>query len=37
MTDPNWFYSALAQSAAAIEGLVAAFVTCRVMNHAYKR
>jgi len=31
MTDPNWFYSALAQSAAAIVGLIGAFVTSRVM------
>ena len=34
MTDPNWFYSALAQSAAAIVGLIGAFVTSRVMMMA---
>ena len=34
MSDPNWFYSALAQSAAAIVGLIGAFVTSRVMMMA---
>jgi hypothetical protein len=37
MTDPNWFYSALAQSAAAIVGLIGAFVTSRVMMMASER
>jgi len=37
MTDPNWFYSALAQSAAAIVGLIGAFVTSRVMMMAGER
>ncbi|MGC9443595.1 MAG: hypothetical protein ACP5E9_01475 [Candidatus Methanospirareceae archaeon] len=37
MTDPNWFYSALAQSAAAIVGLMGAFVTSRVMMMASER
>ena len=35
--DPNWFYSALAQSAAAIVGLIGAFVTSRVMMMASER
>ena len=37
MSDPNWFYSALAQSAAAIVGLIGAFVTSRVMMMAGER
>ena len=37
MIDPNWFYSALAQSAAAIVGLIGAFVTSRVMMMASER
>jgi hypothetical protein len=37
MIDPNWFYSALAQSAAAIVGLIGAFVTSRVMMMAGER
>jgi len=37
MTDPNWFYSALAQSAAAIIGLICALVTSRVMMMASER
>ncbi len=37
MTDPNWFYSALAQSAAAIVGLIGAFVTSKVMMMAGER
>ena len=37
MSDPNWFYSALAQSAAAIVGLIGAFVTSRVMMVAGER
>ena len=37
MTDPNWFYSALAQSAAAIVGLIGAFVTSKVMMMASER
>ena len=35
--DPNWFYSALAQSAAAIVGLIGAFVTSRVMMMASEK
>lgn len=35
--DPNWFYSSLAQSAAAIVGLIGAFVTSRVMMMASER
>lgn len=30
--DPNWFYSASAQSAAAIVGLMGAFLTTKVLN-----
>lgn len=30
--DPNWFYSASAQSAAAIVGLMGAFITTKVIN-----
>ncbi|NMX21519.1 hypothetical protein C5S30_03620 [ANME-1 cluster archaeon GoMg4] len=37
MSDPNWFYSALAQSAAAIVGLIGAFVTSRVMMMASEK
>ena len=37
MSDPNWFYSALAQSAAAIVGLFGAFVTSRVIWMAGER
>ena len=37
MIDPNWFYSALAQSAAAIVGLIGALVTSRVMMMASER
>jgi hypothetical protein len=37
MTDPNWFYSALAQSAAAVVGIIGAFVTSRVMMMAGER
>ena len=35
--DPNWFYSALSQSAAAIVGLLGAFVTSGVMMTASER
>lgn len=31
--DPNWFYSASAQSAAAIVGLMGAFITTKLINH----
>lgn len=31
--DPNWFYSASAQSAAAIVGLMGAFTTTKLINH----
>ena len=30
MTDPNWFYSALAQSAAAIVGLIGALLLLKI-------
>ena len=30
--DPNWFYSASAQSAAAIVGLMGAFITTKILN-----
>lgn len=31
--DPNWFYSTTAQSAAAIVGLMGAFITTKLINH----
>ena len=31
--DPNWFYSASAQSAAAIVGLMGGFIAMKLMNH----
>ena len=37
MSDPNWFYSALAQSATVIVGLIGAFVTSRVVMMAGER
>ncbi len=37
MNDPNWFYSAIAQSAAVIVGLIGALVTSRVMMMASER
>ena len=30
--DPNWFYSAVAQSSAAIGGLMGAFLTTKLIN-----
>ena len=32
MTDPNWFYSALAQSAAAIVGLIGALLLLKTLT-----
>jgi hypothetical protein len=37
MSDPNWLYSALAQSAAAIVGIFGAFVTSKVIWMAGER
>ena len=33
--DPNWFYSASAQSAAAIVGLMGAFLTTKILNQKF--
>ncbi|MCH7733340.1 MAG: hypothetical protein IIB44_12675 [Candidatus Marinimicrobia bacterium] len=33
MTDWNWFFSALAQSAAAIVGIFAAFIITKIVNN----